>query len=429
MATPFEQIQQHIQEAATSCGISKDMQARLLIPDTVIEKTLQVEHDGVLIKLPAYRVQWNDARGPYKGGIRFHPHADLEEVKALSAAMAIKCAVVDIPLGGAKGGVVFDPKSYTRSEIENVARSYAREISEHIGVDRDIPAPDVYTNSEIMAYMLDEYERTIGRHEPGAFTGKPLSLGGSRGRDSATAQGGVYVLEMLMRERHTKPQETRVAIQGFGNAGATMAKLLHAAGYRIVALSDSKGTLMNQDGLDPNRVEEAKHKGDAVTSLYCEGTVCDELKMKEDGATVGGPDDVLFVPCDVLIPAALDNQITEENCEKVTAKIILELANNPVTPEADGSLFERGVVIIPDVLANAGGVTVSYFEWVQNRQQYYWSEVDVEERLKKVMVTAYMEVEERAREGKVSLRDAAYQVGVGRIHAAMLARGRYATQS
>jgi glutamate dehydrogenase len=423
--TPFEQVRSHMDRAAGALELSGLERSALNTPDRIIEKELDVVlHDGSSVRLPSYRVQFNNARGPYKGGIRFHPKADLEEVKALAAAMAVKCAVAGVPFGGAKGGVTFDPKRYGRADIESVARAYARAMREHIGVDIDIPAPDVYTTPEVMGYMLDEYERSIGHSEPGMITGKPLALGGSEGRDIATAQGGAYVLEALLKDGGKDIKGARVAIQGFGNAGAVMATILAERGALIVAVSDSKGTLMVADGMDPQAVARAKHTGDSVASLYCSGSVCDEGALARDRATVGAPEDIFKVPCDILIPAALDNQIREDNVHEVAAGIVFELANNPTTPEADEALRDRGVIVVPDVLANAGGVSVSYLEWVQNRQGYYLSKDEVLGRLKSIMERAYRSVRERADLRGVSLREAAYQVGVGRIVEAMRARGR-----
>jgi glutamate dehydrogenase (NADP+) len=424
--TPFEQIQLHIQNATTALELSEEVRERLGTPDRVVEHTLSVVRaDGSTVELPAYRVQFNNARGPYKGGIRFHPEANSEEVKALAAAMAVKCAVVGVPFGGAKGGVTCNPKEFSAIEIERVSRAYARSFAGVIGVDRDIPAPDVYTNPQIMAFMLDEYETVTGKSEPGAITGKPLALGGSEGRDVATAQGGVYVLDALMRERNLNPKETRVAIQGFGNAGATMAELLHDEGYVLVAVSDSKGTLYRKEGLDPRAILRAKHKGDSVTSLYCSGSVCDEAALLRDGAEVLGPDAILEIETDILIPAALDNQIHKNNADRISASIILELANNPVTPEADEILSKKQIVVVPDVLANAGGVSVSYLEWVQNRHGYYLQKEEVFDKLKTLMASSYTEVSRISEERGVSLRSGAYIVGISRIHEAMRLRGRY----
>lgn len=423
--SPFEQIQSHISEALEALGIPEELRRELLTPQAVREATLAVETSRGAESFPAYRVQFSNARGPYKGGIRFHPAADLEEVKALAAAMAVKCAVAGVPLGGAKGGIAFDPKQYSAADIARIARAYVGAFHEYLGVDVDIPAPDVYTTPEIMGWMLDEYETIVGKSEPGMITGKPIALGGSLGRDTATAEGGAHVLAAFVADKGLEPAKLRVAVQGFGNAGATIAKILHAAGYTIVALSDSKGTLYSARGLDPHRVEAAKERGSTVTSLYCEGSVCDDAALATDGAEVLSADAILGIDCDVLIPAALDNQIRVDTVDAVRASIILELANNPTTPEADVALAARNVTVLPDVLANAGGVTVSYFEWVQNRQQFYWTREDVAERLKAQMLAAYRTTAERVHAEGVTYREAAYRIGMGRIHEAMQLRGRY----
>lgn len=411
--TPYEQIMKHISGAVAALSIPESEAERLMTPDAIHMDDLRVTTENGEEIFPAFRVQFNNARGPYKGGIRFHPKADEDEVKALAAAMAVKCAVVDIPLGGAKGGVTFDPKEYSKTDIHNIARAYARAMADHIGVDRDIPAPDVYTTPEIMSVMLDEYEKVQGRSEPGMITGKPIALGGSLGRGEATARGGVFVLEALRESIGRNADDMRVAIQGFGNAGATAAYLLHELGYSIVALSDSKGTIFCAAGLNPKAVEASKKSGGSV------------LAYTADDVVASGPEDILSVDCDVLIPAALDNQIRKDNVEGIKADIILELANNPTTPEADDILFARHVTVVPDVLANAGGVTVSYFEWVQNRAQYYWSEQEVNEKLKTKITSAYKDVLALSAKESISQRQAAYRLALARIHEAMKLRGRY----
>lgn len=413
--TPFEQIQSHMNQALSAHNVTRTERERFLTADAIIERTLTVQTKNGIEQFPAFRVQFNNARGPYKGGIRFHQDANEDEVSALAAAMAVKCAVVDIPLGGAKGGVTFNPKEYDNEDINNIARAYAREFSEHLGVDKDIPAPDVYTTPDIMAVMLDEFEKTVGRSEPGMITGKPLLVGGSEGRGQATARGGVYVLDEYVREIGRTPSDMRVAIQGFGNAGATVAFLLHELGYKIIALSDSKGTIVKEGGMDPYVIEKAKRTGESVQSAA----------RNDSDIRACGPHDILTVDCDIFIPAALDNQIRIDTVESITADIVLELANNPTTPEADDILFARGVTVIPDVLANAGGVTVSYFEWVQNRMQWYWSEEEVNAKLKEKIVRAYKDVLKVSMAENISQRQAAYRLAIERIHNAMKIRGRY----
>ncbi len=411
--SPFEQIQNHVNTAASTLQLTASEKVALLRPDAVHEASLSITTAKGTEILQAYRVQFNNARGPYKGGIRFHPKADKDEVQALALAMAVKCAVVGIPLGGAKGGVSFDPKNYTEADIEAVARAYAEAFAPYLGVDRDIPAPDVNTTAEIMAYMLDAYERIQEKSEPGMITGKPLALGGSKGRDIATAQGGVYVLQAYLKEQGLALKGLRVAVQGYGNAGATVAKLLLEQGALIVAVSDSKGTVTDTNGLNLEKIDAAKASGKSVVDAGV-------------GTVDASSEAVLASATDVLIPAALDNAIRTDNVARVSASYILELANNPVTPEAELTLHARGVAIIPDVLANAGGVTVSYFEWVQNRMQYYWEESEVFEKLERIMERAYLDVSDKRKElgTSATYRMGAYALGVGRIAEAMKKRGR-----
>lgn len=425
MQDPFGSYSATLRETAAVLGLREADVEKLSTPDRVIEKKLSITRDsGEVVELPAYRVQFNNARGPYKGGIRFHPNADLSEVKALAALMALKCAVAGIPLGGGKGGVAFDPKEYSKAEIEKVSRAFARAFADAIGPDRDIPAPDVYTNAEIMGYMLDEYERVKGISAPAVITGKPIALGGSLGRDTATSQGGVYVLEELRIRLGKERSDLRVAVHGFGNVGYHAARILHSLGYPIVALADSKGGLISERGLDPMAAYRAKHDQHSITSLYCEGSVCDTGRLAEDAASVVSPDAVLTAPCDVLIPAALDGVITEANAKDIKASVVLELANGPITPAADALLKERSLLVIPDILANAGGVTVSYFEWLQNKTGERWDEETVHARLRPIMVDAFTEVWSLHDEKNITLRQAAFALGIGRILEAMRYRGR-----
>jgi glutamate dehydrogenase/leucine dehydrogenase len=396
---PFESYLERLEKAGAILQLSEAEKTRLRTPDRVLEKDISITRDdGSTETMHAYRVQFNNARGPYKGGIRFHPAADLNEVKSLAAAMAIKCAVVDIPLGGGKGGVQFDPKSHSKKEIEQVARAFVRVFAEHLGRDKDVPAPDVYTTSEIMAWMVDEYEKVTGAKDLAMITGKPLDRGGILGRDTATAQGGVYSME-YMTKALGMTGKLRVAVQGFGNAGATMAKLLHAAGHTIVAVSDSKGGIIG-DVLDPLTLEKTKE----VTG-----------SLSAPGARTISNAELLEVDCDVLVPAALDNQLTADNAPRVKAKLIVELANGPTTPEADAIFAERGITVIPDVLANAGGVTVSYFEWLQNREERAWTAEEVQQKLKPIMTAATEAVWKKSQELSAPMRDAAFVLGVERI--------------
>ncbi len=368
-------------------------------------------------------MQYNNARGPYKGGIRYHPEADEDEVKALAALMAIKTAVVDIPFGGGKGGVQFDPKAASKKELQAVSRAYVRAFLKHLGPDIDCPAPDVNTTPAIMAWMRDEYEKATNSYAPAMITGKPLSYGGSRGRDTATARGAFFLLQEMMEGEGLDPKELRVVIQGFGNAGGTMAHLLHGAGYTIVAVSDSHGGIYSEEGLDPVRIEKYKKQTGSVSGEYCEGSVCDTAKMKMDNVRQVSNEELLELPCDILIPGALDNVITQKNASKIKATYILELANGPTTPEADEILHKKHVMILPDVLANAGGVTVSYFEWSQGRSGEQWTDEQVDAELKRVMLEAYKGIRKEVHGSKVTYRQAAFIVGVRRIVEAMRARG------
>ncbi len=410
--TPFENYLKNLEKAAGVLGLSSKYLELLSKPDRIIEKNIKIATaQGEEKEFNAYRVQFNNSRGPYKGGIRFHPEADIEEVKALAAAMAIKTAVVNVPMGGAKGGVKINPKDFSEAELEKVSRAWVGVMHPYIGKDKDIPAPDVYTNPQIMAYMMDEFEKIVGRSEPGMITGKPLELGGSLGRNSATAQGGVYVLEELVKVLGLKLEGLKIAIQGFGNAGYYVAGILHQLGCKIIAVSDSKGGIYDESGLDPEEVNKIKSQKSSVVDFSKPG-----LKKISNN-------EILELECDVLIPSALDNVIAKDNADKIKAKIVLELANGPTTPEADEILFKKGIIVLPDVLANAGGVTVSYFEWVQNNAGYYWSEKEVFEKLQAVMAGAFADVWNLAKEKNISLRESAFALAVKRLAKAMELRG------
>ncbi len=422
--SPYERFCTVLEHVMERLKLSTRERAMLREPqhEHAAELSLQRD-DGSATVFPAYRIQFNNARGPYKGGIRYHSAADADEVKALAALMAIKTAVVDIPFGGSKGGVQCDPKTLSRKELQELSRAYVRAFAPHLGADIDCPAPDVNTTPEIMAWMRDEYEKVTRTYDPAMITGKPLSYGGSRGRDTATARGGFFILQELVDRDALDPKELRVAIQGFGNAGAAMAIFLHQAGYTVVAVSDSQGGIYCPEGLDPIRIQKYKKKTGSVTGEYCKGSVCDIEKMKLDHVRRVTNAELLELPCDVLIPAALDNVVTAENAERVQARYILELANGPVSPEADALFEERGVTVVPDVLANAGGVTVSYFEWSQGRSGEQWTDEQVDRELKRIMLDAYKAVRRTARREKISYREAAFLVGVQRIVTTMRARG------
>jgi glutamate dehydrogenase (NAD(P)+) len=358
-----------------------------------------------------YRVQHNTSRGPAKGGLRFHPETDIDEVRALAMWMTWKCAVVNIPFGGAKGGVVCDPKALTRAELEDLTRRYTTEISLIIGPDSDIPAPDVGTNGQIMAWLMDTYSMHAGHTVPAVVTGKPVSIGGSEGRVDATGLGVVLVTEQAFRQEGKSLDGATVVVSGFGNVGSAAARLFHKRGAKVVAISDVRGGVADADGLDiPALVAHVQRSGSVVGF---------------PGADAVSLSDVLETPCDVLVPAALQGQITGANADKIRARMVVEGANGPTTPEADAILRAKGVLLIPDILANAGGVTVSYFEWVQDIQSFFWSEAQVNARLARVMKRAFGEVWAAAEMHRVDLRTAAYVVGVARVAEATLTRGIY----
>ncbi|OGF19542.1 hypothetical protein A3G56_01005 [Candidatus Falkowbacteria bacterium RIFCSPLOWO2_12_FULL_45_10] len=409
--TPFANYVENLTKAAAALNLTEPELKMLQTPDRIIEKKIKIILDsGEQKEFNAYRVQFNNARGPYKGGIRFHPAADIDEVKALAALMAVKCAAVNIPLGGGKGGVQCNPKELSKASLEKIARAWVGAMVEYVGEDKDIPAPDVYTTPEIMAQMLDEYEKIKGRSEPGFITGKPISVGGSEGRGTATAQGAVYVLEELALALGKEQGGLRVAIQGFGNAGFYAARILHGLGYKIVAASDSRGGIYSESGFNPDELMKIKQEQGSVAAL--------------PGARQINNEEIITCACDILIPAALDGQIHVDNARGVQAKIILEIANGATTPAADAILREQNIVVVPDVLANAGGVTVSYFEWVQNRMGYYWSEEEVFAKLKPIMVKAFQDAWRIANDKKITLREAAFVLAVERIIKAMRLRGR-----
>jgi glutamate dehydrogenase/leucine dehydrogenase len=416
-ANPFESTLKTIEDAGRLAGIDKKILEKIEKPDRVLEADIPVKMDsGVVENFHAYRVQHNNARGPYKGGIRYHPAVDIDEVKALALWMSIKTAVAGIPYGGGKGGVVVDPKRLSEKELEQLSRGYVRAFSKHIGPEKDIPAPDVYTNAQIMGWMVDEYRKqTVGDEKYlAAFTGKPIENGGSVGRETSTSEGGVFVLEELLKKLGMRePGKTTVAVQGFGNVGANAAIILYNLGYKIVAVSDSKGGIYSDTGLRPPAILTCKAEGGSVNQCYTEGSVVDfeNRKTRKDISN----EDILELPVDVLIPAALENQVTAKNAGKIKAKVVLELANGPTTPEADRILSRKGVIVVPDILANAGGVVGSYFEWLQNMREERWDGKKFSEELKKVMVSAFNAVWGKGKTLKTDLRTAAYVLALERI--------------
>ena len=420
MANPFIHALQQLDLAAAHLDVEPEILAKLRSPKRALHFSVPVTmDDGTIKNFEGYRVQYNDARGPFKGGIRFYPQADINEVKALAFWMTIKCAVVGLPFGGGKGGIKLDPRKMSTRELEAVTRAYVRAVADFIGPDKDVPAPDLYTNPQIMAWIFDEYSKIHGYPEPAVVTGKPLSIGGSQGRDTATGQGAFYILEQLAKKLKLQPKKTRVVVQGFGNAGYHIARLAKQAGYKIVGLSDSQGGIVATNGhdFDPDSIMHIKKERGELHGYYCVGSVCDKVDHKKVSN-----EKLLETACDILIPAALENQITEKNAGRIKAKIILEVANGPTTPEADVKLAKRGVVVVPDVLVNAGGVTVSYFEWVQNRTREYWSEPIVFTKLKKIMDESFDKVWKTAQDKGVTLRTAAFILAVSRVAEAMKVR-------
>lgn len=402
-----------LDEAARHLRVDGDVLERLKYPRETTKVRLMIRmDDGSRKSFLAWRCRYDDTRGPTKGGIRFHPDATAEEVETLAFWMTVKCAVMNLPYGGGKGAVQVDPRTLSKAELERLSRAYIQAFSRIIGPDRDIPAPDVYTNSMIMGWMADEYATIVGQSVPAVITGKPIALGGSLGRNDATARGGYYLVRHLARELGLPPDGMRVAVQGFGNAGQYIASLMRSDGHRIVAVSDSGGAVCRAGGLDVGALLEAKAAGRSVASL-----------AGENGVQALSPEDLVAAECDLLVPAALEDMIHERNADRIRAKVVLELANGPVTPEADTILDRKGVVVLPDILANAGGVTVSYFEWVQNRQGYYWSEQEVHERLRAIMEREGRAIWALSRERGISPRTAAYVHALSRLASAIEAHG------
>jgi glutamate dehydrogenase/leucine dehydrogenase len=410
----FENTLAQIDKASKIMGLDQEIHSIMSTPQRRIEISIPVRmDDGSLRIFHGFRVQHNNVRGPYKGGFRYHQQVDLEEVKALAAWMTIKCAVVDIPLGGGKGGVIVNPKLLSESELEKLTRGYVRLLEPVIGPDKDVPAPDVNTNAKIMAWFSDEYcklkcgeDGVCASKNKGVVTGKPLEAGGSKGRGNATAQGGVYVLEQFLADKDLKPQETKVVVQGFGNAGGVAAKLLTAGGFQIVGVSDSQGGLYCNHGINPEELMVCKVEKNSVKNC---GLHVEEVHgMEGQSCQIVSTTSVLEQECDILVLAALENQITKDNADRIKAKYILELANGPITPEADEILAKKGIIVIPDILANAGGVTVSYFEMLQNAADKYWEEDEVNEKLREIMITAWKAVSERAEKYGCTLREAAF---------------------
>jgi len=417
----FSDASQRLEEALAYASISEDAIERLKLPKSSLKVSIPVRmDDGTLRIFPGYRVRYDDTRGPTKGGIRYHQDVSIDEVQSLAFWMTFKCAVANLPFGGGKGGITVNPKELSPFELERLSRGYIDAVADFIGPDIDIPAPDVYTNQMIMGWMVDEYGIIKRQITPAVITGKPLTMGGSLGRDTATAMGAFFTIEATWPQLglNGSPADTTVAVQGFGNAGAIVAELLFNAGYKVVAVSDSKGGIYRREGLDIPSVRQFKDSTRTLKAVYCEGSVCNGVE--HDTIT---NEELLALDVDILAPAALENQITEANARDVKAKAVYELANGPTTPGADEILRERDVIVFPDILVNAGGVTVSYFEWVQNRQGLYWTLEEVNQRLKQMMVEETERIWTIAQEQGIAPRTAAYVHALNRIGDAVQAKG------
>jgi len=398
-----------IKEALHKLGFGEEMYELLKEPLRVLTVRIPVRMDNDVVRVfTGYRAQHNDAVGPTKGGIRFHPDVTLDEVKALAIWMSLKCGIADLPYGGGKGGIACDPRKMSFRELERLSRGYVRAISQLVGPTKDIPAPDVFTNSQIMAWMLDEYSRIREFDSPGFITGKPIVLGGSVGRETATARGVTIVTEEAARMIGLELSSATVVVQGFGNAGSYLAKFMHDLGAKVIGISDAYGALYDENGLDIDYLLDRRDSFGTVTRLFKKTITNEQL---------------LELPCDVLIPAAIENQITARNAEKIQAKLVVEAANGPTTLEATRILTEREILLVPDVLGNAGGVIVSYFEWVQNNQGWYWTAEEVDQRLKELMVKSFHRVYETASSHSIDMRLAAYMIGVQRMAHAIQLRG------
>jgi glutamate dehydrogenase (NAD(P)+) len=401
-----------LDEVSELMGLSPSVHETLRSPKRALIVSVPFRRDdGTVTVCQGYRVHHNVTRGPAKGGIRYHPALGLDEVKALAMWMTWKCAIVNIPFGGAKGGVAVDPKRLSRAELERMTRRYASEILPLIGPERDIPAPDMNTDEQIMSWIMDTYSMNQGYSVPGVVTGKPVAVGGSRGRSGATARGVMYMIFSMLKTLGIGIEEVSVAIQGYGKVGGVAAQLLHDSGCRVVAVSDVEGGLYRDRGLDPEAINRHKQEAGTVVGF--------------PGADPITNDELLEIDCDVLVPAAIEGVISVKNADRIKARVLCEAANGPVTFEGDKMLAERGVFIVPDILANAGGVTVSYFEWVQDIQAYFWSEDEVNDRLRQIMERSYGEVHDFATDKGLTMRQAAHWIGVGRVAEAHLTRGLF----
>jgi glutamate dehydrogenase (NADP+) len=415
----FADASQRLEEALKHVKITEDAVEHLKYPKASLQVSIPVRMDNGALKIfQGYRVRYDDTRGPTKGGIRYHPNVCMDEVQSLAFWMTFKCAVLDLPFGGAKGGITLDPKQLSKFELERLSRGYIDAIADFIGPNVDIPAPDVQTNQLIMGWMMDQYNIIQRQITPAVITGKPLSMGGSLGRDTATGMGAFHVIETLIPQFKPVRETTTIAVQGFGNVGAVVADLLCKAGYKVVAVSDSKGGIYAKQGLDIKSLLEFKRSTRDFKAVYCQDSVCSIIEHE-----LITNEELLALDVDILIPAALENQITEKNAHSIRAKYIVEAANGPITPAADLILNQNGALVFPDILANAGGVTVSYFEWVQNRSGLYWTLDEVNSRLKQKMVAETNKIWAIAQKLSISMRTAAYVHALNRISEAIDAKG------
>lgn len=408
-----------LDKAFQYADIDAEALERLKHPKQILQVSVPVRmDDGSLRVFNGYRVRHDDTRGPTKGGLRYSPEVDIEEVKALAFWMTFKCAVMNIPYGGAKGGICVNAKELSRMELERLSRGFIEQIADFIGPETDIPAPDMYTNAMIMGWMMDEYSKIHRQRTPAVITGKPIPLGGSQGRNEATGRGAYYCIKELANKRDWDPKQIRVAVQGFGNAAQSIARLLHADGYQVVAVSDSQGGIYKTEGFDIPSLIQIKNQSRRLQAVYCTGSICESIPAKSITN-----EELLELDVDLLIPSAVENVITADNAKNIKASVVVEVANGPTTGEADEILNEMGTLVIPDILANAGGVTVSYFEWVQNLQGFYWSLEEVNQRLSAMMTQEFNHIYNWMVEKKIDMRTAAYAVALSRIGEAIASLG------
>ena len=417
--TLFADASKRLEKALRYVSISEDAIQRLKHPKASLRVSIPVRMDNGSLKVfSGYRVRYDDTRGPAKGGVRYHPKVSLDEVQSLAFWMTFKCALLNLPFGGGKGGITLDPKELSKSELERLSRGYIDAIADFIGPDVDILAPDVYTNATIMGWMMDQYSIIQRQISPAVVTGKPLTMGGSQGRDVATATGAFEVINTILPKFQQKPQETTIAVQGFGKVGGTLAELLFNASYKVVAVSDSQGGIYAAPGLDIPSIRKYKNERRGIKAVYCHDSVCNIVEHQAISNQ-----DLLTLDVDVLVPAALEKQITQANAAAIQAKFIFEVANGPITSAADSILESKQIQVFPDILVNAGGVTVSYFEWVQNRSGLYWSGEEVSQRLREKIIKETEKTWSIAQEFNVSMRTAAYIHALNRLGEALDAKG------